>query len=342
MASVFKRNIRGKPSKSHYIKYKDAFGNWNQVKGCPDKQKSKEMAAMLESDASRQRIAGVEPFEDGELRVGKFESYLRQKGNTERYLSETVAQLDAIIKECKLKTLADLRKKGTPDKVRQFIAKKTPRTGAAYITSLKNYCRGLLREGLIPDCGLIHLEKRKASKKLERRAATEKEIKAILKNAKAGKKVRGLTGEQRYWLYMVALTTGFRASELASLEGEDFHPTYVRLKAENAKNRKAVNQPLPPDLTLPKWKGQVWPGYWHTKAAAMLREDLGKVPYKTRDGVLDFHSLRATAITRWVRAGLPPDQVKFLARHSTITLTLDLYHKLGVDYQPKVPALKLG
>lgn len=342
MASIYKRKTRhGKETKNYYIKYKDAYGNWKRVKGCPDKQKTKEMAAMLEADASRQRIAGIEPFQNGKLDLAGFERYLRQKGDTERYISETSSQVQAIIDDCKLATTADLRNRNTIDRVRKFVATKSARTGNAYVTAIKNYCRWLLREGMIPDCGLLHMEKRKNGKKQERRAASEEEIKQILKNAKAGEPVRGLTGEQRYWLYVVALATGFRASELASLEGEDFKLKFVRLKAENAKNRKAVNQPLPKGLKLPKWKGQVWPGYWYTKAAAMLREDLGDIPVKTRDGVLDFHSLRSTAITRWVKAGLPPDQVKVLARHSTIQLTMDVYHKLGIDYQPEVPALKL-
>lgn len=223
-----------------------------------------------------------------------------------------------------------------------FAATKKPRPGNAYITSIKNYCRWLLRETDLPDCSLLHLQKRKATKQQERRAATEKEIRIILRNARRGEPVRGLTGEQRYWLYVVALATGFRAQELASLEGEDFHGDYVRLKAENAKNRKAINQPLPEGLKLPKWKGQIWPGYWYQKAASMLREDLATVKYETRDGVLDFHSLRVTAITRWAKAGLPPEQAKILARHSTITITLDVYTKLGIDYRPKVPALKIG
>jgi integrase len=74
----------------------------------------------------------------------------------------------------------------------------------------------------------------------------------------------------------------------------------------------------------------------------MMRQDLGRVKYETKDGILDFHALRTTAITRWVKAGLPPEQVKTLARHSTITLTLDVYTKLGIDYRHTVPPLKFA
>lgn len=91
MASIFKRRTRhGKETKSYYIKYKDSDGNWKVVKGCPDKQTTRQIASTLESDALRQRVAGVMPFENGELRLGEFERFLRQKGNSPRYISENV------------------------------------------------------------------------------------------------------------------------------------------------------------------------------------------------------------------------------------------------------------
>ena len=50
------------------------------------------------------------------------------------------------------------------------------------------------------------------------------------------------------------------------------------------------------------------------------------IPYKdTRGKVCDFHSLRVTFITRLARAGVTPVVAKTLARHSTITLTMDVY-----------------
>jgi len=51
------------------------------------------------------------------------------------------------------------------------------------------------------------------------------------------------------------------------------------------------------------------------------------IPYETADGVVDFHSLRATYITLLVASGVDPKRVQALARHSTITLTMDRYCK---------------
>ena len=46
----------------------------------------------------------------------------------------------------------------------------------------------------------------------------------------------------------------------------------------------------------------------------------------SRDGrIADFHSLRHTFITNLVRGGVQPKVAQQLARHSTITLTLDRY-----------------
>lgn len=46
----------------------------------------------------------------------------------------------------------------------------------------------------------------------------------------------------------------------------------------------------------------------------------------------DFHALRHTFITRLARSGVTPAVAKSLARHSTITLTMDHYtHTLIED-----------
>jgi len=45
----------------------------------------------------------------------------------------------------------------------------------------------------------------------------------------------------------------------------------------------------------------------------------------TRDLVADFHSLRHTFISNLARGGVHPKVAQSLARHSTITLTMDRY-----------------
>jgi len=60
----------------------------------------------------------------------------------------------------------------------------------------------------------------------------------------------------------------------------------------------------------------------------MIRKDLNKVEIEYRDDsgrFVDFHSLRHTFITNLTRGGVSPRVAQSLARHSTITLTMDRY-----------------
>ena len=68
-------------------------------------------------------------------------------------------------------------------------------------------------------------------------------------------------------------------------------------------------------------------------AADMLKADLGAagLPYADAAGqVADFHALRALFITRLARANIAPAVAMRLARHSSITLTIDHYTKLDI------------
>ena len=179
-------------------------------------------------------------------------------------------------------------------------------------------------------------------------------------------------------LYRVAAFTGLRAQELASLTAHSFeldgNPPTVRVEACYSKHRRTDVLPLEEDLVrrlreyLADCNGQpLWPGQWYRKAARMLRKDLAAarkawvevVPAgqeretrengdylrdKDRDGrVADFHALRHGFITYLVTANVPPKVAQTLARHSTITLTMDRYAHLGVvdlvDALKRLPAI---
>jgi len=71
-----------------------------------------------------------------------------------------------------------------------------------------------------------------------------------------------------------------------------------------------------------------------TRLAWMLRTDLSDVGIEYRDGagrVLDFHAFRHTFITNLARGGVfYPKVAQQLARHSTITLTMDRYSHTAI------------
>jgi integrase len=64
------------------------------------------------------------------------------------------------------------------------------------------------------------------------------------------------------------------------------------------------------------------------KASALFKADLAAagIPYRDEDGlVADFHALRHTFISNLANGGVHPKVAQALARHSTITITMDRY-----------------
>src|SRR3984957_11478267 len=71
------------------------------------------------------------------------------------------------------------------------------------------------------------------------------------------------------------------------------------------------------------------------------------IAYADLDGrVFDFHAIRHQFISNLAAAGVHPKVAQTLARHSTITLTMDRYTHLGLLDQTaaldKLPSLPIG
>lgn len=185
-----------------------------------------------------------------------------------------------------------------------------------------------------------------ADKRHDRRPLTFEEAERLLTATAASPQVfRGLTGAQRWLLYLTALGTGFRVQELASLtpahlslDGEQ--PT-IALSAGRAKNRKRTVQHISKALANELGEAvkgladdkPLWPGTWVRVAAKMLRIDLAaaKIPYKV-DGVdgpvyADLHALRHTFGSWLDHAGLTLKQMMNQMRHVDPRLTTARYGK---------------
>src|SRR5262249_49395687 len=155
----------------------------------------------------------------------------------------------------------------------------------------------------------------------DRRDLSPAELAKLMEATRAsGQTFRGLTGSDRFHLYLTACGTGFRAAELAALTADSFDldasPPTATLGAEHTKNRNQAPQPLPPEVVAAlrdylkgKPNGEtVWPGTWADRSADMLKIDLAAagIPY-TVEGLhgplyADFHSLRHSFITMLERA----------------------------------------
>jgi integrase len=220
-------------------------------------------------------------------------------------------------------------------------------TSNHYLTAIKEFSRWLARDRRAGADPLFHLSRQNAEVDLrhQRRALKEDLFSRFIEATATGAPFRGIGGPDRLVLYTLGANTGFRASELGSLKPESFAldatPTTVTVEAAYSKHRREDVQPLRADVAAlmrsylaGREKGKpVWPGTWTKVAAEMLRGDLAAagIPYRDDAGrYFDFHALRGQFISLMAAKGVHPKVAQVLARHSTITLTMDYYTHLDV------------
>ena len=234
-----------------------------------------------------------------------------------------------------------------------------------HLVALKSFGNWIVRDRRSPENPFAHLSRMNARVDVrhERRALSPEELSELIRATENSTTTfRGLDGTTRAILYGVATMTGLRASELGSLTRSSFDLTAdtptVTLEAGYSKHRREDVLPLHSVLTirLRQWftaldrqqdeqrvvlafdravdakPERLFPGTWSEKAAKMLRIDLDTagIAYTTDDGIADFHSLRHTFISNLVSGGVHPKLAQQLARHSTITLTMDRYSHVGL------------
>jgi len=295
---------------------------------------------------------------------------LKAKGVSAKQLRQLRSRVGAVLAAAGAGRLSDLSASAVQTAIGELHrAGRSLQTCQHYLRAVKQFSRWLKRDGRIRDDALAHLAGYNAAtdRRHERRALDAEELRRLIEAAEAGPPWRRcLSGPDRAMLYRVAAGTGFRVSELASLTPQSFEldadPPTVSLQATASKRRRTDVQPIRQDLAelLRVWLANkppaapVWPGRWSDRAAAMLRADLRRARARwirqaqsrperrrRRDSdflaktdsagrVADFHSLRVSFITLLVKGGVPVKAAQELARHSTPTLTLGTYTKLGV------------
>ena len=341
-------------SKRYYIEYRDGDGIIRRVPGFTDRESTKQLEAKLQREAARQQSGLSDRFEGHRKRtllehVGDFEQFLRDKGNTGGYVDMKINRLKRVLKGCRFRWLGDL----SASRVQKWLAdqrgpKMSIRTSNFYLATIKSFSRWLWQDRRISEDVLAHLAALNANtdRRHERRALTTAEIAKLVTAARKEKPFRGLSGSDRALLYLTAVNTGLRRNELASLRTSSFdfesEPPTVTVEASYSKHRRKDVLPLRADLAavLQKWltgrkaNDPCWPGTWFERGSVMIQRDLkaAGVPYRDDAGrVVDFHALRHTYITNLAKSGVHPNVAKTLARHSTITLTMDVYSHTDLD-----------
>lgn len=252
--------------------------------------------------------------------------------------------------------------------------------------AVRAFARWLVARGVLTTNPLEHLAAVSVRVERERRALTLDEQRWLLAVARDSRNQvervpvrkgaggagwnRGLRrvwpdGPERAVIYRLALETGFRANELATLTRASFRldadKPVVVLEGKNAKNRRAFSMRLRAETVeilrehlrrkAPAALAFTMPP--STETAAMLREDIERAraawieeapsPDARREreesdflavtdhagAVVDFHALRVSFITNMARAGVSLQQAQRLARHCDPKLTASVYTKLG-------------
>ncbi len=238
----------------------------------------------------------------------------------------------------------------------------SPETVNHYVRAVRGFCRWLVRAKRIGSNPLetLTLHNTAADIRRRRRELTAAELRRLLEATRTSDRTfRGLTGFDRYCLYLTAVATGIRASALSHLTPENFDlnspSPCVTVPARFSKNRRTHTVPLPSDVAAElgpyfarKAAGSpIWGGTWASshRAAEMLRRDLiaADVPYVVEgpDGpeYADFHSLRHTYLTLGGRSGIDLRTLQELAGHSTPTLTARYSHRRLYDLAGAVEKL---
>jgi integrase len=345
-------------SEKWYADYLDADDKRRRVPLSSDKSAAQAQLADIIRIVERQKAGIIEKIVDVlkqpvDKSVEEYRDHLESKGRAAKHVSETIRHIRKALAACECVVLGDLQRSG--ESLEDYLVARrqagaSHRTINADLTAVRSFCRWLVtkkrRLSMEPT---IHLEKldEELDRRRVRRPLTDDEAERLFRTTLESEVVfRGLSGQDRAMLYMVAQRSGFRRGELLSLAPRSFKltddPPTIRIKAKNAKGRKEDVLPLPAEVAkelsaylkdLPRSK-PIWPGTWWEDSAEMFRVDLAaaEIPILDEDGtVLDFHGQRTTYITGLARAGVSPTKAQKLARHSDINLTMRTYTHLQIE-----------
>jgi integrase len=195
----------------------------------------------------------------------------------------------------------------------------------------------------------------KEDRRHDRRTVSLDELRTLIQAASNGTPFREMTGPMRALCYRLAVASGLRYSEIATIVPESFDSKArtVTVHAAYTKNGDPATFPLPDELdadlaayvsALPAGE-PIFP-LPDGLGAKMLRHDLSAagIPYVDASGLyFDFHSLRCQTATLADQAGVSPRVVQKIMRHSSLELTGRYTRPRAVDIEAAasmLPSLK--
>ncbi len=293
----------------------------------------------------RQRVAVSKPLSD---HVEDFKQSLQAKGCSDRHVELVTNRAKRVLDGCGFRFYSDISASKVMNYLHEMRADTKDQRGISaqtfnfYLQAIKQFCRWMIKDRRASESPVAHLDglNVKTDRRHDRRALTVEELRRLMEVTHCGPERRGIAGPERAVLYRLAVETGLRAGELRSLSRASFNidddPPTVTVAAAYSKRRREDTLPLRSELAqqLQRFLSQMAPATSvfripdRRQAAEMFQADIAAAGIAYRDDagkVADFHSLRHTFISNLAAGGVHPKVAQSLARHSTITLTMDRY-----------------
>ena len=291
--------------------------------------------------------------------LADFERSLVAKNATASHVAMTVTRARRVIEGCGFPTWGEFSASAVMDFLRGLREDKVDRdpvtnaevrrkagisaqTSNFYLQAVKQFGRWMVKDRRATESVLSHLDglNVRTDRRHDRRALSADELRKLIKHTETASERFGMSGADRALLYTLAVETGLRAGELRSLTRRSFDldatPPAVKVAAGYSKRRRDDTLPLRAALAeslkkhlankTPSAPAFQMPAAQHQ--ARMIRADLegAGIAFKDVNGhVADFHALRHTFISNLAAGGIHPKMAQTLARHSTITLTMNRY-----------------
>ena len=250
-----------------------------------------------------------------------------------RHIRHVTSSLSRLIETARITTTSEISE--LIEVIPKNLAAQTQKHHFAFIAAFASFCRD--RRYDVPQ----NLRKPKfyGARTFQRRSMTDSEQQQLLDTSP----------RHRSLIYLIALNTGLRRVEITrlSLQAFDLESQVLFVPATKSKNRKAASIPISMGLQagLRDWIANPVAAIKNPKhlvklnglppvpRSQTLKRDLERagVPVETPAGILDFHALRTTFITRLCLSSAPLAVVQRLARHADISTTTRHYARVAQD-----------
>jgi hypothetical protein len=190
------------------------------------------------------KLPGLEPLlhhlegmtdADGRVTFLGFRQALVAKGGTARHVDLVVSRARSVVEGCGFIFWSDISSSKVMSYLDGLRADKTDAKGNVkrgmsaqtsnfYLAAFKQFCRWMVRDGRASESPVAHLDglNVRADRRHDRRALSVDELRWLLSTTHGEPARHGMAGPERAMLYRVAVETGRRRGELASLTRESF------------------------------------------------------------------------------------------------------------------------